>query len=82
MSTGTAQQNLSPIKLGKLNLLIPNEKIRKSFAEINNPILAQINILNNQVEKLNETKNLLLSNLIFSNFDISKIDIKTLDKAL
>jgi len=64
LSNGTAQQNLSPIKMGELIIKYPSTTLRKEFNEIITPIIDLICKLNQQNAKLREARDILLPRLM------------------
>ena len=64
LSNGTAQQNLSPIKMGELFIKYPSEKSRKVFNEIALPMIDLICKINLQNTKLREARDILLPKLM------------------
>jgi len=73
ISTGTAQQNVSPIKIGNINLRI-NENLKNEFSIICNPIIKKINILNLQTDELKKLRKLFIDTLFSEKFDFSIFD--------
>jgi type I restriction enzyme S subunit len=77
LSTGVAQQNLSPINMGKMEIIFPKLELLKIFAEICNAFIEEIISLNLKILNLRQTRNLLLPKLISGELDVSELDIKT-----
>jgi len=75
ISTGVAQQNLSPIQMGEIKITIPINNIVEYFAKLVEPILLDIIALNNKNYLLRQTRDLLLPKLISGELDISDLDI-------
>jgi type I restriction enzyme S subunit len=75
ISTGVAQQNLSPIQMGEIKITIPVNKLIKYFAEKVYPFLQEIIILSNKNKVLRTTRDLLLPKLISGELDVSDLDI-------
>jgi type I restriction enzyme S subunit len=76
ISTGTAQQNLSPILMGKYNIIVPHRKVFSLFADLCNPILNEILLLYMKNKTLRQTRDLLLPKLISGKIDVSDLDIE------
>lgn len=70
LSNGTAQQNLSPIKMGELFIKYPFEKSRKVFNEIALPMIDLICKINLQNTKLREARDILLPKLMNGQIEI------------
>jgi len=74
LSYGAAQQNLSPIKLGKQKVILPTQRLINLFDDvaifINNEII-QLFILN---QKLAQARDLLLPRLMSGKIDVSEFD--------
>jgi type I restriction enzyme S subunit len=64
LSNGTAQQNLSPIKMGELDIEYPPAILRNEFNIIVNPMIDLICKLNQQNLRLREARDKLLPKLI------------------
>jgi type I restriction enzyme S subunit len=75
ISTGVAQQNLSPILMGKMKILIPPEDILDGFSSIGEPMCEGIISLCLRNRNLRQTRDLLLPKLISGELDVSELDI-------
>lgn len=64
LSNGAAQQNLSPIEMGKLEVLVPSDEILKEFSSFTNSFFDEIVVLNKKNQLLQQTRDLLLPRLI------------------
>lgn len=64
LSYGSAQQNLSPIKLGEQMVIIPSELLLEAFDEMVSFINAEIIQLLIQNQKLAQARDLLLPRLM------------------
>lgn len=64
LSNGAAQQNLSPIEMGKLEFLFPSEDVINKFSELTKSFFDEIITLNKKNQLLQETRDLLLPRLI------------------
>jgi len=64
LSNGAAQQNLSPIEMGKLEVLVPSDEILKEFSSLTNSFFDEIVVLNKKNQLLQQTRDLLLPRLI------------------
>lgn len=76
ISTGVAQQNLSPIEMGKIEVVFPSIELRKAYAELCSPMLESILLLNKKNAVLRQTRDLLLPRLISGELDVEGLDIK------
>jgi type I restriction enzyme S subunit len=74
LSYGAAQQNLSPIKLGKLKVILPTQKFINLFDDIANFINNEIVQLYIQNQKLAQARDLLLPRLMSGKIDVSEFD--------
>ena len=77
ISTGTAQQNLSPILMGKLKFPLASDKIMNEFSKISNLVIEQIISLYKNNNTLKQTRDHLLPKLISGKVDVSDLDIDT-----
>lgn len=75
LSTGVAQQNLSPILMGEMEISIPPETIFDKFSSFCEPIYEQIISLYLKNGNLSRTRELLLPKLISGEVDVSELDI-------
>jgi type I restriction enzyme S subunit len=75
ISTGVAQQNLSPIEMGKLKIIYPSLMVCRQYAEISISILREIVLLFQKNRILRTTRDLLLPKLISGELDVSDLDI-------
>ena len=64
LSNGVAQQNLSPIRVEKIRILIPSSNLLFQFKNIVEPIISQIILLNNQITFACEARDRLLPELM------------------
>lgn len=64
LSNGTAQQNLSPIKMGEMLVRYPNPKLREDFNKRASLMIEMICKLNIQNTKLREARDILLPRLM------------------
>lgn len=64
LSSGTAQQNLSPIKTAEINIIIPDHVVMEQFGKIVNPILKMILDNLNQNIFLSQIRDSLLPRLM------------------
>ena len=73
LSNGAAQQNLSPIEMGKLEFTFPSEKVMSKFSELTNSFFDEIIILNKKNQLLQETRDLLLPRLISGKLSVEHL---------
>ena len=64
LSTGVAQQNLSPVQTGKVELPIPNKVLLAAFSKNVEPIFDLMRVLFMKNKNLRQTRDLLLPKLI------------------
>jgi type I restriction enzyme S subunit len=70
LSNGTAQQNLSPIKMGELLIRYPSSNLRESFDKKVSPMIEMICKLNIQNTKLREARDILLPKLMNGQIEV------------
>lgn len=70
LANGAAQQNLSPVRTGKINVLFPTDELMKSFENLVSPILEKITSLNKTIKLLSETRNRLLPKLMSEEIEV------------
>ena len=73
LSNGAAQQNLSPIEMGKLEFTFPSEIILTQFSVITKSFFDEIIILNKKNQLLQETRDLLLPRLISGKLSVEHL---------
>ena len=64
LANGAAQQNLSPIRTGKIKIEFPSEEIIQCFEKMVRPILEKVIDLNKMNVALTEARDLLLPRLM------------------
>ena len=64
ISSGTAQQNLSPIQTGNTKIFIPDRKILNNFGDTVNPLFNKILENNIQIQALSKIRDSLLPRLM------------------
>ncbi len=75
LSTGVAQQNLSPVQMGRMEIVVPPEDVLMEFSGTGEPICEQIISLNLRNRNLRNTRDLLLPKLISGDLDVSNLDV-------
>jgi len=70
LSNGTAQQNLSPIKMGELPIKYPSSNLREDFNQKVSPMIEMICKLNIQNTKLREARDILLPKLMNGQIEV------------
>lgn len=78
LSNGAAQQNLSPINMGKHKVVIPSKEFLKRFSEVFD---LQLNVsieLNKQNQLLKEARDILLPRLMTGMIDVEKMKLENL----
>jgi type I restriction enzyme, S subunit len=76
ISTGVAQQNLSPIEMGKMQFLIPSTTALEKFSVHIDSFIDQILSRYLTNKNLRQTRDLLLPKLISGELDVSDLDIE------
>ncbi|TWU02222.1 restriction endonuclease subunit S [Stieleria varia] len=75
IANGVAQQNLSPVQTGKMEIPIPPLELRDSYAEVASPMVEAILNLNRKNANLRTSRDLLLPKLISGKLDVEDLDI-------
>ncbi len=75
LANGVAQQNLSPIQLGKTQIVIPNATLIFKFNYLVKPILDQILNLQLQNQNLKQTRDLLIPRLVTGKLNVEDLEI-------
>ena len=70
LSNGTAQQNLSPIKMGELLIRYPSSNLQEDFNKKVSPMIEMICKLNLQNTKLREARDILLPRLMNGQIEV------------
>lgn len=73
LSNGAAQQNLSPIEMGKLEFLFPSTEVINKFSELTKSFFDEIITLNKKNHLLQETRDLLLPRLISGKLSVEHL---------
>ncbi len=75
IANGVAQQNLSPIQTGKLEIPIPPVSLRDSYGDVVSSMVKAILNLNRRNAVLRTTRDLLLPKLISGQLNVEDLDI-------
>ena len=78
LSNGAAQQNLSPVEMGKLKYLLPSNDILTKFSSITKSFYEEILILYKKNLVLQQTRDLLLPRLISGKLSVEHLVEETL----
>ncbi len=70
LANGVAQQNLSPVKTGELQITVPTDNLLQQFEAVVEPMLQKIIIMSNQIEKAKETRDRLLPKLMSGEIEV------------
>ena len=76
ISTGAAQQNLSPIKLGNQKVFIPNAALLEMFEEKVRPLSEVATMSRVVCQKLEQSRDMLLPRLISGKLSVENLDIQ------
>jgi len=71
IASGTAQQNLSPIKIKKICIIIADRTTLDRFGEVANKLIQKINDNNSQIQTLSSIRDALLPKLISGKIRVS-----------
>lgn len=78
LSNGAAQQNLSPINMGNMEIILPITGVLKEFSNQINPIITLICKLNIENRQLKESRDILLPRLMNGKIKIEGLEEKEL----
>jgi type I restriction enzyme, S subunit len=78
--TGATQRSLNNEGLSRILTLCPPEDIIKRFASLVTSMTEMILVLQNYIQNLRQTRDLLLPQLITGKLDVSDLDIKILEE--
>lgn len=73
LSSGVAQQNLSPVQAGQISVVLPPRELLESFCSIVESHLAMAVSLQNKNTNLRAQRDLLLPKLISGEIDVSEV---------
>lgn len=77
LSSGVAQQNLSPVQAGEITVVLPSCELLESFCSIIKSHLEMVVSLQNKTTNLRAQRDLLLPKLISGEIDVSDIPMPT-----
>lgn len=70
LANGAAQQNLSPIRTGKIKVVFPTDKLIDTFEEIVFPMIEKITMLNKTTLLLSQARDRLLPKLMSGEIEV------------
>ena len=70
LANGAAQQNLSPIRTGKIKVVFPTDKLIDTFEEIVSPMIEKITMLNKTTLLLSQARDRLLPKLMSGEIEV------------
>lgn len=70
LANGAAQQNLSPIRTGKIKVIFPTDKLIDTFEEIVSPMIEIITMLNKTMLLLSQARDRLLPKLMSGEIEV------------
>ena len=70
LANGAAQQNLSPIRTGKIKVVFPTDKLISAFEGIVSPMIQEITLLNKTVLLLSQARDRLLPKLMNGEIEV------------
>ena len=70
LTNGVAQQNLSPIRTGKINIVFPTDALIQMFEKTVNPMLNKITVLNKSILSLSQARDRLLQKLMSGEIEV------------
>lgn len=70
LANGAAQQNLSPIRVGKVKILFPADVFIQKFEEMMQPVINKITLLNKEADRTAQARNRLLPKLMSGEVEV------------
>lgn len=70
LANGAAQQNLSPIRVGKVQMLFPADIFIQKFEEMMQPVINRITLLNKEVDSTAQARDRLLPKLMSGEVEV------------
>ena len=70
LANGAAQQNLSPIRVGNIQILFPTDIFIQKFEAMVRPIISKINLLNKEINLLAQARDRLLPRLMSGEIEV------------
>ncbi|HIR90111.1 MAG TPA: restriction endonuclease subunit S [Candidatus Fimimorpha faecalis] len=70
LANGAAQQNLSPIRTGKIKVVFPTDELIDTFEEIVSPMIEKITMLNKTMLLLSQARDRLLPKLMSGEIEV------------
>lgn len=70
IANGAAQQNVSPIRIGKIKHLFPNDKLIMDFERVAGPILKRVVLMKKNIILLEESRDRLLPKLMSGEIEV------------
>ena len=70
LANGAAQQNLSPIRTGKIKVVFPTDELVDTFEEIVSPMIEKITMLNKTMLLLSQARDRLLPKLMSGEIEV------------
>lgn len=70
LANGVAQQNLSPIRTGKIEVLFPTKGLISLFEKNVQPMIDRIIVLNKEIVKLKKTRDVILPKLMSGKIEV------------
>lgn len=70
LTNGVAQQNLSPIRTGTINIVFPTDALIQMFEKTVNPMLNKIIVLNKSILSLSQVRDRLLPKLMSGEIEV------------
>ena len=70
IANGAAQQNVSPIRIGQIKHLFPNDKLIMDFERVSGPILKRVVLMKKNINLLEEARDRLLPKLMNGEIEV------------
>lgn len=71
LANGAAQQNLSPIRTGKVKVIFPSDKMMRCFKTLVQPMIDKIIIANKNIKEALQTRDCLFPKLMSGEIEVS-----------
>ena len=70
LANGAAQQNVSPLRIGEMKILLPNNDMLQKFESISSKLFTRIISINSQIRLLTEARDRLLPKLMSGEIEV------------
>ena len=70
LANGAAQQNVSPLRIGEMKILLPNNDMLQKFESISSKFFTRMIFINSQLRLLTEARDRLLPKLMSGEIEV------------